>query len=171
MSEISKPAIYKHFNTNKPQAEEVISKYFTIESVKENLSRFIAWLKTNGTSLAYADFEGQSPFWEANHKNKSFYIVLNSTDNICIMMNVAFSSEYQSVMIENNMQDVILNNLQYCSRKDGSHCNNCHLPPDVTGVDNVVFGKEISNLCCGQFISFSNPNNETLEGIKKLIEL
>ena len=171
MSEINKAVLYEQFNTRELQAEEVISKYFTIESIKESLFSFIAWLKENGASPVYADFEGQSPFWEITQNNKSCYIVLNGTDNVCIMMNIAFSDEYQAVMRENNMQDVILNNLQYCSRKDGSHCSNCHLPPDVAGVDNVIFGKEISNLCCGQFISFSNPDSETVEGIKKLLEL
>jgi len=171
MSEINKAVLYEQFNTREPQVDDVISKYFTIESVKEGLLRFIAWLKANGAYPSYADFDGQSPFWEINHNNKSFYIVMNGTADVCVMMNVTFSDEYQAVMCDNNMQDIILSNLQYCSRKDGSHCGNCHLPPDVVGVDNIIFEKEISNLCCGQFISFNNPDNETIEGIKMLLEL
>jgi len=169
MSEIKKAALYERLNTCQPQAEEAISQFFTIGSVKQNLLGFIAWLKANGVSAQYADYDGQSPFWEVEYNGKPLYIVLIGTDSIRIMMTIDFSNEHQAVMRENNMQDIILNNLHYCSRKDGSNCTNCHLPSGVEGVQNTIFGNEVSNLCCGQFISFDNPSYEVVEGIKKLL--
>jgi hypothetical protein len=171
MSEINKEALYEQLKTREPKFADAISIYLTIQSVKENLLRYSEWLESNGASIIYADFEGQSPFWEAKYNNKVCYLVLNGLDNICIMLKVSFTDEAQAVMRENNLQDVILNNLQYCSRKDGVHCGNCHLPHNVAGVDELIFGKVVKNLCCGQFISFENPNNETIVGIKKLLEL
>jgi len=86
------------------------------------------------------------------------------------MIKATFTKEFQAAISEHNLQDIVLDNLQYCSRNDGDHCNNCHLPSHVVGVDEVIFGKVINNLCCGQFISFDNPNSETVEGIKRLLE-
>ena len=171
MSDAIKTDLYKQFNTQEPQLEAVLSSYFTIESARESILDFLKWLKINGVSPIYSDFEGQSPLWELTYNDKSFYVVLYGADNICIMMKIAFSHEYQTVMSDNNMQDVILNNLQYCSRKDGSHCGNCSLPPDVAGENYMIFGKEINNLCCGEFISFNNPDSKTVDGIKELLVL
>ena len=171
MAEINKAVLYKQFATREPQADAVISEYITIESVKENLLSFIEWLKANGVSPQYLDLEGQSPFWEINYNGKTYYVVLNGTDNVCIMGKISFSDDSQAVMRENNMQDIILSNLQYCTRKDGGHCENCHLSANIPGVEAVVFGNEIKNLCCGQFISFNNPDSGTIEGIKKLLDL
>jgi hypothetical protein len=171
MSEINKEMLYEQLKTSEPKFADTISLYLTIQGVKENLLRFNGWLESKGATLIYADFEGQSPFWEVKYNDKACYLVLNGLDNICIMLKVSFTDEAQVVMRKNNLHDVILNNLQDCSRKDGGHCNNCHLPSDVAGVDEIIFGKEVKNLCCGQFISFDNPNSGTIEGIKKLLEL
>ena len=153
------------------QVEEIISEYITAENIKDSLLHFVEWLRTSGVSPLYLDFEEQDPFWEIEYKDKKHYIVWNSKDNICIMLKAAFTNEFQAIIQENNLHDTVLYNLQYCSRADGGHCTNCHLPSDVAGVDEILFGKEIKNLCCGQFISFDNPNSETIEGIKKLLEL
>ena len=171
MSEINKEALYAQFNTREPQADEVIAKYSTTTEIKESLLNFISWLKSSGASLQYADYENQSPFWEIDYNNKTYYLVLNGEDNICIMVKIDFSQKHQAIMLENNLHEIILNNLHPCTRKDGGHCNNCHLPSDVAGVDEVIFGKEIKNLCCGQFVSFVNPNSQVIGGIKKLMEL
>ena len=171
MAEINKKVLYEQFNTHEPRIEDVIPKYLTIENVKEPFLNLIDWIKAKGIPSIYADFENQSPFWELKYNDKTSYVVLNSINNICIMLKISFTDEYQTIMRKNNMQDIILKNLQYCTRKEGGHCNNCHLPSDVAGVDEVIFGNEVKNLCCGQFISFENPNSETIEGIKNLLEL
>jgi len=171
ISSINKETLYEQFNTREPQIEDVISKYLTAKNVKESLLCFITWLKTSGISPQYVDFEGQSPLWEIKYNEKVYYVVMNSVNNVCIMVKISFTEEYQNIMRENNLHDVILNDLQHCTRKDGGHCNNCHLPPDVAGVDEMIFGKEVKNLCCGQFITFENPSSEAIEGIKKLLKL
>jgi len=171
MSEISKEALYEQLKTSEPQINEVISKHLTDETVKERCLYYVGWLKEKGISPIYVDVAGQNPFWEINYGDKKHYMVWNGKDNISIMIKVAFTNKYQAVMLENNLQEMVFNNLQYCSRKYGKHCNNCGLPPDVAGVNEIIFGKEVENLCCGQFISFINPNSKTIEGIKKLLEL
>ncbi|MCL1788279.1 MAG: hypothetical protein FWG38_09870 [Defluviitaleaceae bacterium] len=171
MAEINKEAMYKQLNTQQPQLEAAIAQYMTTPDIRQNLLHFINWLHTNGATIKYADYEGQSPFWEIELNGKSFYMVLNGVDNVCIMLKMSFSPENQAIMRKNNMQDTILNNLQYCTRKDGGHCGNCHLPHDVTGQEVEIFDKTIQNLCCGQFISFDNPDSATIEGIQQLINL
>jgi len=166
----TKEALYQQFKTNIPQIEEVISECLTDDNVIKPLLHYVKWLRANEISPLYSDFEGQSPFWEVEYKGKRHFIVWNGKNNICIMIKATFTKEFQATISEHNLQDIVLDNLQYCSRNDGGHCNNCHLPSHVAGVDEVIFGKVINNLCCGQFISFDNPNSETVEGIKRLLE-
>jgi len=170
MSAESKEFLYQQLKTTDLQIEEIISKYLTDENVKNALLHYIDWLKANELSPTYLDFEGQSPIWEVEYKGKKHYIVWYGKDGASIMIQANFSAEYQAIIRENNLQDIVLKNLQYCSRASGDQCDNCHLPPDVAGVDEVIFGKEVKNLCCGQYITFNNPGNDIIEGIKKLVE-
>ena len=170
MSAEIKRALYQQLKTNTPQIEEVISKCLTDENVANPLLHYIKWLRTNELSPLYCDFEGQSPFWEVEYKGKKHFIVWNGENNICIMVKAVFTKEFQTAVSEYNLKDTVLDNLQYCSRSKGEHCDNCHLPPHVAGIDEKIFGKEMKNLCCGQFVSFNKPNSEMIDGIIKLLE-
>ncbi|MCL2527925.1 MAG: hypothetical protein FWE42_05830 [Defluviitaleaceae bacterium] len=165
-----KEALYQQMKTSEPNIEDIIRKYITDENTQKPILHYIAWLKSNGTTPQYADFEGQSPFWEVEYNGKKHYIVWDGKDTIRIMIQVAFSKEYQAIICENNLQDIILTNLQYCSRPSGGECGNCHLPPGIHGVGKIIFGKEIKNLCCGQFTTFQNPYIEAIEAIKLLLK-
>jgi len=169
MSKEIKEALYQQLQTNNPQIEAVIAKYITDDIVKQPILHYIEWLKVNEISPSYSDFEGQSPFWEVAYKGKKHFIVWDGKDAISIMLQATFTNEFQTTILENNLQDTVLGNLQYCSRTNGSNCNNCHLPLGATGVDEIIFGKEIKNLCCGQFITFNNPSAEIIEAIKSLL--
>jgi hypothetical protein len=157
--------------SDEQQIEKIIYENIKTENVKISLLNFITWLKDKNIIPMRQYYEGQSPFWEIECNGKKLYLVWNEKDKISIMIKIYFSNEYQIIILENNMKDIIVNNLQYCSRKDGDHCNNCDLPPGVAGIDDIIFGKEFKNLCCGQFLSFDNPNEGIIEGIKKLLEL
>ena len=151
--------------------EDVISEHLTNENVKKAFLRYIEWLRANEMSPTYAYFEGQSPFWEVEHNGKKHFIVWDGKETVSVMIQAIFSDEYQAIIQECNLQNIILDNLQQCSRTGGEHCNNCQLAPDVLGVDKIIFGKEVKNLCCGEYITFENPNAEAFEAIKKLLEL
>ena len=51
------------------------------------------------------------------------------------------------------------------------HCVNCSGECESKGVDLTIFGNDYANLCYQFPVRFGNPDNETLEKIKKLIEL
>jgi len=170
MSNEIKEALYQRFNTNSPKIEDAISAYVTDANIATPILHYVKWLGANGVSPAYSDFEGQSPFWEVEYNGKQHFLVLNDENNICIMVKAAFTKDFEAAICAHGLQDVVLDNLQYCSRRDGGNCGNCHLPSHTAGVDEVLFGKEIKNLCCGQFVSFDNPNGGTVECIKRLLE-
>ncbi|MCL2402080.1 MAG: hypothetical protein FWC90_05490 [Oscillospiraceae bacterium] len=151
--------------------EEIITGYIVNENVKEGLLNFVGWLRGNEITPLRQYFEGQSPFWEIQCNGKKHYIVWDEKDNISIMLTDCFTNEFQAVILENNLQNIVLDNLQQCTRATGGHCNNCHLPDHVTGVDQVIFGKEVKSLCCGEYVSVDNPSSETIAGIKKLLTL
>ncbi|MCL2372401.1 MAG: hypothetical protein FWC78_03255 [Defluviitaleaceae bacterium] len=171
MPGINKEEMYAKFNSRQPQAAQALVEYIGSSSAREGILHFIDWLQAKGVTPQYADYENQSPVWEVNYRGKAFYLVLNGQDNVCIMGKVAFSEESQAVMRDNNMEETVLGNLQYCTRKDGGHCGNCDLPAHIAGVDEVIFGQEIKGLCCGQFVTFENPGSVVVEGVIKLLEL
>lgn len=170
MTDISKEALVKQLKTNKPQVKEVIANYITDENIKAPAMHFVEWLSASSSPPSWMDLDEQHAIaWEVQYKGKKHFIVYNGND-LSIMVKASFTSEYQAIISANNMQNKVMDNLQYCSRASGGQCSGCSLPADVAGVDEVLFGKEIKNLCCGQFITFDNPNSEAIAGIKKLLE-
>jgi len=151
--------------------KDIISKNIIDDNVKESLLSFIEWLRVNKIKPLYTPCDGQSPFWELNYDGKKHFIVWNEKNDIYIMLNLIFSDEFQEKLIDINTQSIIFENLQECSRKNGESCDNCNLPSDEAGVERIIFGKRIKNLCYGEYISFSNPDTKTIEVIKELIQL
>ena len=154
----------------KPQFEQIIAHYITDESVKEPLSHFAQWLKANDITAEWHDI-GEQPAlaWIIKSRGKKHFLTWGGGDSFSIMLRGLLSDDYQAFICENDLQDFILENVQRCARADGGHCSNCDLPPDVPGVEKVLFGKEVTGLCCGKFVTFDNPSGEVIEQIKKLL--
>ena len=168
MSDENKELLFLKLKDSKPQIEEVISEYFVDENLVKSVLGFVEWLRVKGIEPLYTYCEGQSPFWEVGYKGKKHFIVWD--DAISIMVKADYTDEFQAFICENNLQEVVLEHLQKCSRVNGEQCSNCDIPHDAIGVDRVLFGKEVKHICCGKYISFSNPNNEVVEVIKKFLE-
>jgi len=168
---MSNKTLIQRLKASKPQVEEIISEYISAENVKKAVLDFVAWLSTNKMPPAWLDIGEQNALaWIVEHKGKKLFIVWGGKDVINFMIQGVLTDEHQMFIIENNLQNIVLDNLCYCSRKDGEHCTGCDFPPDVAGISLILLEKEVENFCCGQMVSFNNPNSETIEGIKKLLD-
>jgi hypothetical protein len=147
---------------SKPKIEEVINEYIKDENAKKIMLDFIAWLRKNK----------MSPSWNATNswkvsRNKQKVFILGVDKNVITINRfwLNFTDEYQAYIINNNLQNIVWNNFTVCSP-----CNGCPPSSDSTGISMNICGKEIKNICRGAIMKFVNPDYETIEGIKKLLE-
>jgi len=167
---MSDKTLIQHLKASKPQVEDIISEYIS-ENVKKAALDFIAWLNANKVPPTWLDIGEQAALaWIVEYSDKKLFMVWSGKDIINFMIQGVLTDEYQLHITENNLQNIVLDNLCYCSRKDGEHCTGCDLPPDVAGISLVLLGKEVENVCCGHMVSFNNPNSEIIEEIKKLLD-
>jgi len=168
---MSEKTLIQQLKASEPRIEEVISTYIPAEGTKKAALDFVAWLNINKIPPTWLDIGEQNALaWIAERSGKKLFMVWDGKDVINFMVQGVLTDDHQTFILENNLQTVVLDNLCYCSRKDGEHCTGCDLPPDVAGVNVTILGKEVENFCCGHMVSFSNPNSETIEGIKKLLD-
>jgi len=147
----------------KPEAEAVLSDQHALD--------LIAWLRANKMPPAWLELENDAVAWTAEHKGRKLFIVLDDKGMLSLMVQGVLTKKHQTLIAKRNLQDIVLANLCYCSRKDGEECSGCGLPPDVAGVDSVLFGREVKHFCCGQMLNFQNPDGEAIECIKTLLSL
>lgn len=70
---------------------------------------------------------------------------------------------YEDAPLDECMKDIARRNIDYCAKcSPGSSC--------YGGLSKVIFGQEYENVCRTKF-RFDNPDSETVECVKKLVEL
>ena len=159
----------------KPKIEDVLP-YFTDGEELETAINFISHLRVNKINLKWA---GVHNFWNSKNKGKNIcYVKLGNswigrklpgsevTVKWEVILNLLHMSEYENKIIGENMQNYIWNGFAYCRA-----CNNGCSP----GVNKTILGKDFTGLCHGMFftrfvISFVNPDETSIENIKKLLE-
>ena len=120
--------------------------------------------------------------WKASYKGKPIlYIRLNNklwNENKyakwVITPYLVNINEYEDEIIKEGWQDLIWNGLWYCKTfASGEYYGNGCAP----GIDKTILGKELKNLCNGNFFSgrnwvwFHDPDEISINCIKKLLEL
>ena len=78
-----------------------------------------------------------------------------------------YSSEHKNFPIDERTKEIAWNNVMKCGNCDGVDCN--------PGKTKVIFGKEFTNICNADNVNmtfmFTNPDAETLECVKKLVDM
>ena len=76
-----------------------------------------------------------------------------------------YSSEQEAFPIDERTKEIAWANVMKCGNCDGVDCS--------PGKTKMIFGKEFENICNADKVNmtfmFTNPDNETLECVKKLI--
>jgi len=69
--------------------------------------------------------------------------------------------EYEDAIINDGLQNIVWNGIKYCSS-----CTGCAPGRDVT-----LLGKECKGLCHAPVVTVCDPDEATVNGIKRLLEL
>jgi hypothetical protein len=152
----------------KPKIEETINDYIKDVNLKSNILDFIAWLRKNKMSPSWS---ARNYYKVSRDKNK---ILLIRIDNNAVIIERFWrpwkDDECQKFIYDNNLQELVGNNFTVCGRYVGRNCPGCPPSSDFTGMSISICGKEAKNICRGEILYFVNPDYETIEGIKKLVE-
>ena len=76
-----------------------------------------------------------------------------------------YSNEYEGFPIDEQTKKIAWNHATRCGNCEGQKCS--------PGKTKIIFEKEFTNICNGAHVDmrFDNPDAETLEGLKKLLEM
>ena len=183
MPEEKKLTVLQQFIKDRPIPEDNILKYFSGEK-KENALGFVVWLRENKLSPRFSRSSPNS--WEIDYKSKCICNLViayssKSRDDWRIDLKLTHLDVFSEKIMSENLQEIIWNGTSYCRYGERSPyfgmakapgCN--PKKPCKFGKTITVLGKEFTQCCIhadGRSVSFTNPDDVTLEGIKKLLEL
>ena len=177
MSDITTLAVQK---ATKPKIEDVIPCYVGVEALKTALD-FIAYLRENKIKPVWTLHNA----WKGTYKGKVIYYIRlplyrghfrspKRSSDADWMRSWVFTpylhniNRYEDQIMEEGLQDLVWDNLHYCKPCAHRKC----LPE----CDKVILGKELKNLCRGDLyggcaVWFVSPDETTINGIKRLLEL
>jgi len=131
-----------------PEIEKEIRKYLDGD-LKERALEFAAWLRANGM----APQGGKIPYGGK-------YLCMIQIEQKQLWRLTFFMCDYSGDYDE-GFTRAVQDHLQFCRA--------CH-DPCTGGMDITVFGNEYKNVCSQLTVQFENPDADTLEHIKQLLE-
>ena len=134
---------------------------------RKNALDFVAFLLAN--EMQFERGEGywkDKLYWCIKHENESVcYLLLNSPkENLkpwTIWSDDSGSNCFEDCSLDEYMKEIAWDNVDFCGNCGGD-CS--------PGTRKVVFGKEFNNVCRAA-MRFTNPDAETVECMKKLVEI
>jgi len=124
-----------------------------------NALNFAEYLKAN-------DMQYTGNHCEIHYKGKcACYIYLDASCTVhgpwTIWTEGKYTNEHKSIPLDEHMKKIVWTNISTCL-----NCGNSCSP----GHCETIFGKDFKNVC-NAILRFSNPDAETLECVKKLVEM
>ena len=179
MTEHNNESLPQEQRKTKPKIEDLIPVYIAGD-MQKNAFEFVTYMRESKMSPGWS---GVANSWKANYKGKT---ICNITLKWCdwvdnnkycwfVIPYLHHLSQYEEAIINEGLQDLIWNNQQYCVHKDGSGRTGVGCNPNKAcagGENRTFYGKEIVGVCrCSAPARFYDPNEATINGIKRLLEL
>ena len=150
----------------KPPIEDVIRELFDDGDKKQVLLDFVVHLRKNKLNLLWALHNK----WKATIKGKPiFYLGLNNNywDIDLFLYN---RNSYDDVIINEDLQYIFWDRIAYwpnpihdCAGYKNKRC--------ISGKNITIYGKEFNNICECMSKFIRTPNNKTVKGIERLLDL
>jgi len=168
MSENKSFSLYQQQKAIKPLVEDIIPEYLDGD-MKKNALDFVAWLRNNKMSPAWASANA----WKVSYKSKSVcYLRLRFLDrklnNYSWVIETFFSDriKYCDLLKSEGLLEHLSNNVWHCHGCGREPPHNCGMRRNVTDL-----GKEVKGVCGNNYLKFfCDPDEATVNGVMKLIE-
>jgi len=138
---------------------------FLTDKAQENAAEFVAYLQAN--EMLFERCRGG--YWA----DKLYWLIKYKTEYVCFILVNGYEAGdwviwfeggnadwFSDSLLEAHMKEIAWQNADFCG-----NCGYCD-----GGKHNDIFGKEFDNVCRTP-LSFTNPNNEELGCMKKLVEI
>jgi hypothetical protein len=148
--------------------EDFINDILT-EDTQKNALKFVAYLRANEML-----FEREKGYWEdkfywgIKYKDKFVCFILIGSENKTernswtIWSDDSGSNSIGDCLLDEYIKEILWKNVDICR-----NCGGCNKPG---GSHKTIFGKEFDNVCITS-MSFTNPDVDTLECMKKMVEI
>lgn len=145
--------------TFKPKLEDASNESLNSDVLK-NALEFVAYLRVNKMSPLWTSPNS----WKVSYKSKGICYIKLGNGSLQINFHGSFVKDYEYIFADSKLKETAWANVKYCEK-----CNkNCIA--DKKWVHTSVLGKDFDNVCKNIRIVMINPNAETIECAKKLVE-
>ena len=185
MSEQVKVSLYQQQKAVKPLVEDIIPEILDGD-MKKNALDFVTHIRENKIKPAWV----LTNQWKANYKGRCICKIIlkqdcwTSNDSWIVAAWLENINEYEDIIINENLQDLVWDNVYYCVHKPAGSPSGakiqhalkypCNLWNCAPGKNIMLCGKELTNICRNsnrQYFWFHDPSQSDLDGIKRLLEL
>jgi len=179
----ARPLSQSEQHKSKPKIDDFINDHLD-GAVKKTALDFTAWLRANNMSIRWvsvdtwaADYKGKAVCWIIIYVERRETVVLLNGNlpswNISIDRAIYMNGHRQNIIIDEGLQNVFWNNVDYCIHDEKSPNKGCVIDNECAGGRNLtVLRKEFKNTCRHRSIQrFLESDETTVKGIKKLIML
>lgn len=159
----------------KPKIEDVISDLLEGEMEKNALD-FIAYLRENKMSIPRASGNAETKridgAWKATYKGKGICRIWLSKDHWIACPYIDYTTDFETYIKNENLQDIIWDNLFKCRRCNPRLCSSQanKIEETFTGFNKTYFGKEFDNICKFWDAYFENSDERTIHCLKRIID-
>ena len=144
--------------TTNPKIEDIIPLYLNSDMEKAALD-FVMYMRSNKISPSFVSIDS----WKASNKGKCICYIGLGEKHWDIIPHLYHLHKYKQIVINEGLQFIIWDNLFHCVK-----CN----PRCSCDMKMTILGKKFVDICKGRApIHCYSPNNATIHGIKRLLEL
>jgi len=179
-------SLYQQQKAIKPPVEDIIPEYLDGE-MKDLALDFAAHMRVNKMKPAWV----LTNQWKAVYKGRNICRItlhqglLPKKFEWIVTAYLEHLNEYEEIVINENLQRYLWDNVYYCVQKPkesfpAEELRNyalswpCNIWGCAPGKNIMVCGKELTNICRNgnrQYFWFHDPDEATVNGIKRLLEL
>ena len=151
--------------------ENSIGEILTGDTQK-NALEFASFLRASEMLLERGkDYWEDKHYWMIKYKDEYVcFILVGSEDKTepeswIVWSDDSDSNWFANFPLDEHMKEIAWKNVDICG-----NCGGCKSRKNPGGTRKTIFGKEFDNVCITT-MSFTNPDAETLECIKKMVEI
>jgi len=159
----------------KPKIDDVISDLLDGE-MKKNALNFISYLRENKMSISRASGNAEAKridgAWKAAYKSKGMCRIWLSKNHWIVCPYIDYTKDFETYIKNENLQDIIWDNLFKCRICSPKLCSSQASKSEETfrGFNKTYFGKEFDNICKFWDAYFQNPDDKTINCIKRILD-
>jgi hypothetical protein len=110
--------------------------------------------------------------WKATYKGKGICMIWLSKNHWIACPYIDYTKDFEAYIANENLQSIIWDNLFICRKCNSRLCSSQANKAEetFTGFNKTYFGKEFENICKFWDAYFQNPDEKTINCIKRIID-